>query len=823
MRTTALVVFAATCALGAPAQDNFDQFNEPPKLPGDRPSENVARGAFYTLQPAPNYRLCTDPDDKTQLTDGVYSEGYFWTQPTTVGWQSARPILITVDLGEVKPIRGVSFHTAAGRAGVAWPAAIAVFVSDDAAAFHEACELVALSAQHGSPAPGEYTTHRYWTDELRTHGRYVCFVPHMQPYAFVDEIEVYVGEADWLSEPMPGEPVADVRAHTNRMALLGAVQQRFRRDIAGVRALADREGTPRSLRREIHDELRAITNDVGRLRAADFGEGFQTILPFNALHGRVFGARARLWREEQRPLLMVWQSGLWDPLDVLADPPMEPEPHVRVHTMLNEYRAGAFNISNAADAKALVELRIAGMPGGLNPDYVTVHEVTWTDTKEGIPVAAALPEAANGDDGSYVIGIPSGMTRQVWLTFHPVDVAPGEHHGVVQLKSGDIRLDVPITLKVYDLRFPDKPTLHLGGWDYTERVGNRDVTAENREALVAHLRERFVDSPWATNVVIPRGEYDDAGGMVKEPDTAAFDAWLELWPGAAQYCVFAAVSGTFGKWAAGTPEFNAAVQAWTRFWAGYAETKGLEPDQLAWLVVDEPHRPEQDAVILAWAQAMRAAGTGIRVWEDPTYRDMAKANPEMVAACHVLCPNRIIFLNAPRSYRDFFVEHRDRGIALEFYSCSGPARLLDPYAYYRLQAWTCWRYGAQAMHFWAFSDASGASSWNEYLVERNAYTPLFLDATTVVAGKHLEACREGVEDYEYFVMLREAVAQAAGRGADAVLLERSRALLAGRSTEVCERGKSATMRWHNAEVDRTAADQMRIEVLEALTALRAER
>jgi len=283
--------------------------------------------------------------------------------------------------------------------------------------------------------------------------------------------------------------------------------------------------------------------------------------------------------------------------------------------------------------------------------------------------------------------------------------------------------------------------------------------------------------------------------------------------------VFAAVGGSFDKWKTGTPEFDAGVQAWTRFWAGHAKTKGLESEQLAWLIVDEPHALEQDAVILAWATAIRAAGTGIRVWEDPVYGDMSKANQDMVAACHVLCPNRLIFLRARQSYRDYFVEQRNRGIALEFYSCSGPARLLDPYAYYRLQAWTCWRYGAQAMHFWAFSDASGASSWNEYLVKRNAYTPLFLDATTVVAGKQMEACREGVEDYEYFVMLREAIDQAAQRGADDALLERARALLTERPAEVCEAGKSTTMRWHDADVDRAVADQARTEVIETLTAL----
>jgi len=50
-----------------------------------RPGENIARGKACSLSPNPDYRLCTDPGDPVQLTDGVYTTGYFWTQASTVG------------------------------------------------------------------------------------------------------------------------------------------------------------------------------------------------------------------------------------------------------------------------------------------------------------------------------------------------------------------------------------------------------------------------------------------------------------------------------------------------------------------------------------------------------------------------------------------------------------------------------------------------------------------------------------------------------------------------------------------------------------------
>ena len=91
--------------------------------------ENIARGKPYTLHPMPNYPLCTDPDDRIQLTDGQYTVGYFWTQKTTVGWVRLDQIVITIDLENHYPIRGLSFNKAAGIAGVNWPQAIEVNAS----------------------------------------------------------------------------------------------------------------------------------------------------------------------------------------------------------------------------------------------------------------------------------------------------------------------------------------------------------------------------------------------------------------------------------------------------------------------------------------------------------------------------------------------------------------------------------------------------------------------------------------------------------------------------------------------------------------------
>jgi hypothetical protein len=762
-----------------------------------RPGENIALDKPYTLAPRPGYSHCTDDGDVTQLTDGVYSEGYFWTQQSTVGWQHAKPAVVTIDLGQDQPIGGVSLRTAAGTAGVFWPIGIFVFVAGEDQSFHWVGDLVSLSAQRSLPPKEGYATHRYWTDALETHGRYVAFAVSAEPYTFVDEVEVYAGDPAWVASPLPGESVGDIPAYMKRLSVRVSVERRIAADVEVLRASIADADLDQADRTELAMQLDEVSGNIADL-PAEFGDGFRAVLPLNAVHARVFGVQAQLWEAAGHDAVTVWQSPLWDALEHLGPIPDSQSPHVEIWMMNNEYRAGAFNLSNSTQAPIATTIYFEGLPDDAMPPYITVHEVAWSDTKTLQPVAAALPEAARTETG-YRIEVEPGLTQQVWLTFHPTDLLPNAYKGAIVIEAEGLpAMRVPVTLSIYPTRFPDQPSLHVGGWDYTDQPSMYMVTPENREALIAHLRERFVDSPWGTSATMPYGTFSPDGTMTAPPDTAHFDAWVDRWPGAAQYCVFASVRDHLHSIPMGTPEFDRAAQAWITFWAERITSRGLFPDQFAVLLYDEPHAPEQDAIIIAWAKALRAANTGIRVWEDPTYREITEANPEMLELCDVICPNRTIFLRGSDASRQLYIDQRDAGRTLEFYSCSGPMRLLDPYLYCRLQAWTCWQYGATASYFWAFGDDGGGTSWNEYGAVRTAYTPVFLDGTSVTAGKHMEAIRESV---------------------DQAVVERAERLLEEAPGRVCAGYEADAGFWWKAECDRTVADAVRREILEMLVAL----
>ncbi len=783
---------------------------------------NIAVGVPYELQPRPNYQHCTDAGDAKQLTDGAYTKGYFWTQKGTVGWRNHKPVFITLDLGKVQAISGVSFNTAAGVAGVQWPLAAYVFVADEKDVFYRVGELVSLSAAHGSPPAEGYAVHRYYTSDMKTHGRWVRLAISGQPYIFVDEIEVYSGDHAWLDKLHTGKPIRGLKNWMAEFAVREAVRRRLRRDIDALRecaaskkiATASIEAGGVSLDR-VHKQLSDIS--LGH------DQDFAAVLPVNALHRKIFRLQAKLWRTTGREDLVCWKSPHWDPLDHIAFPGTSPA-SVEVHLMRNEYRSAAVNFSNCADRDLKLSLSFEGLPGGSIPGWITIHEVTWTDTNSGRPIACALPEAGRTEKG-WPIAAEAGLTRQVWFTLHPESVDAGEYSGrlsVAWTSEDDMekKREIPFRVIVYPLDFPEKPAIHFGGWDYVDGKAQRGVGPGNRAALIELMRAHFADSPWASAAVMPHGGFDRKGSLTKAPDVERFDSWIGRWRGAARYCVFLSVGGRIGGIAISDERFESAVRCWAAFWADHIRSKGLEPEDFFLLLVDEPHRAEQDRTVLAWARAIHASEKGFNVWEDPTWRDIQEANREMLRACDVLCPNRPIFLSSSDAAQNLYRSIQERGCGLEFYSCSGPSTLLDPCSYYRMQFWTCWKEQAEASYFWAFSDnANGASSWNEYAMSRNTYTPHFMNDTRVVTAKMLEACREGVEDFQYFVMLREAVKRhEQTQRKNGALLKKARALLADAPENVLKTCTSKNMRWHTP-LDRSYPDRVRIEILKTLQAL----
>ena len=280
-----------------------------------QPPDNIALGKTVTFNKNPSYALCTDPDDKIQLTDGkLSSEGplrnventtSIWVQKGTVGWGNTMPVVITIDLGSVQPISGVSYSTAAGRAGVVWPGAIYMATSDDNKTWHAAGDLVPLSKKNGTPPAEGYKAFKYVTHDLHTKGRYISFGVVQTPYAFVDEIEVYKGDDAWLNQPIPGEAVSSMENLVKQTIATSYAQRRLNDDNAAIRDEVKKSNISASLKSTFMARLDKDAQATAQMQPLP--ADFKTILPLNETHRDILAVHGEVLAAEGTSPLTVWK------------------------------------------------------------------------------------------------------------------------------------------------------------------------------------------------------------------------------------------------------------------------------------------------------------------------------------------------------------------------------------------------------------------------------------------------------------------------------------------------------------------------------------
>ncbi|MEI8013082.1 MAG: LamG-like jellyroll fold domain-containing protein, partial [Candidatus Omnitrophota bacterium] len=344
--------------------------------------QNIALNKPYVFSKAPDYVYCTDNGDATQLTDGQYVQGYFWTQPGTVGWGwlNTNMVSVTIDLGKSEPIAGFSYNTAAGTAGVQLPKGIYLLVSDDNANWHYAGDLAAMNMINDAlPTLSQYALFRFKAHDMQTHGRYVKFM--MFPTGgdiFIDEIEIYRGNESFLSSGYSDAAITSTDAYFQTLVLASKLRSRLWSDRNAVAGLVNASAFSESSLAPMRNELTAILGLIPAVQIAS-PDSFSTIFPINDVHRRIFAVQAALWRAQSLTPVTVWPFFRWDNLT----PTMTPQPGVvklSMSMMSNEFRAQAFNLSNAGASDTVVRFAIKGLPGGMNPSYITVHEVLFTDT-----------------------------------------------------------------------------------------------------------------------------------------------------------------------------------------------------------------------------------------------------------------------------------------------------------------------------------------------------------------------------------------------------------------------------------------------------------
>jgi len=717
---------------------------------------NIAKGKSYTWNAKPNYSLCSDVDDNIQLTDGLFTSGklQIWTQKSTVGWQNSRSVTIIIDLGADQPISGFALSTAAGMASVRFPKNIFMMTSPNGTDYYTCGDLVQM-ADSPLPAPTSYSKFTYRTTNVRTHGRYVFlnFIA-LGNYIFMDEIEVYKGSNDFLQLPYPGLPIiikdGDLSGYN---ATFGCIN-RFINDIAQIRTRLGSSTIAPELKKSVADNLDKYSAQANNFSVTD-ATGFRAIVPYNDLHRNILACFGQILAYEGFPVLSVWHSHRYAPLSLLETPDKE-SPSLSLQMMQNEYRSESFNLTNSGKKQLDVSIRLEGLP-----NCVEVRQLEYVDTRKGIISADALTPVPYGS-GSYKTTVPSGMTRQIWLTFNPKTPGAANYSGSIKVDVGEIHHSLSFALRISPSRFPDQPTLNVGVWDYA--IANAyGINANNKEKVIADLRSHYINVAFGQRgqAAVPDASNIDVNGHITKPlDFSAFDEWLRIWPDAKHYQIFYHVTLTDNNFAGktwGTPAFRQAMKEWATAWDSHVRAKGLSKGQVQMHFVDEARTPEYFQILQDWVEAFKAGSTLVYVFNDPTslhLNNNMDYAPAALDKCDVLCPPLYYMLNYFSSnIRSYFDDRVSAGNELWVYSCVDNKHI-DP-TYFRMQPWYAFQMGGTGSCFWAYSDSRG-NPWNEYTATGSeSFSMVYLDDNGPVSTRHWEALREGIEDYEYMAMLKK--------------------------------------------------------------------
>ena len=802
-----------------------------PQAMQEMKQNNIALGKPYIFSSKPNYNLCSDDGDATQLTDGLYTKGYFWTQKSTVGWEQGIGFKhLTIDLGKVSPIGGFSVNTAYSMSATVPPVSnINIFVSDDSKEWHVVGDLVAsVQNKEGKPDIGKYNVYRL-KDSMECKGRYVMFQFIFTNFFFTDEIEIYEGPSALLDKPMSGNAIKDPTTYRYDMLVLSAFKTEACELAENIKACGPKASA-------LLEKVQAYTKGMETLSFEDSSK-IQTVYPINEYHTKLFALNAEYLRSIGLDKPLLWENCRWDNLNPLAVPAGKPETII-MEMMRGEVRSATVNLMNPTDKPLDFKVAVEGLPDGSGADF---SETLYTLTLQGKRISGALKP---GNGASISIKAIPGMNSQIWLSFKRPNLKAGSYNGRLTATSDGIRLSVPLKLVIYDFDFP-KPRLHVGGWDYLHvRKGTKNMFGmqahpeKGREAM----RDIYVDSPWGSNAnwgghrVGPQGAQFDAEGHLTNADKLDYsnwEYWLDFWKGARLYCVYLCVGKSFNGEKMGTPRFNNMVKEYFAAWADYVRKNNFPTEKVVLLIIDEPWDNDKDNTFITWAKPVIAAKTGFKLFEDPIHKDYAKGLPEMYALSDILCPNRVKMIGDadPKAYRDFFMKFKEQGKTLWLYSCSGPSRLLDPISYYRAQAWEAFDMGAEGTFFWAFGCGGGINdSWKPFMQTQKEYSPYFVSPNNdTMPAKQSEAIRESVQDYEYLCLLRDRIAELRKAGKSGRKLDAAEALLkeapkhALKLVSVKDASKSinakAAIMW-DEEKDRSLMDTERVKLLRMLNALK---
>ena len=379
-------------------------------------------------------------------------------------------------------------------------------------------------------------------------------------------------------------------------------------------------------------------------------------------------------------------------------------------------------------------------------------------------------------------------TQPLWATVRvPADAAPGTYRGTVSIRPANAEaLEIPLEVTVWDFALPKESHVRV----------IYDFRAPDMREEALRTWWKFLADHRICPGILPAPKFDYKAGQVAM-DTAEFDR-------AAAYCLDELKMNAFYSpwffyafgWAHAPkklfgfePFTKEYVDAYTRCLKAYMDhlrKKGWA-DRVVLYISDEPHFRRKEVIeqMLEVCRMVRSVEPDIRI-----YSSTWEYCPEWAGQINVW---------GAGPHGSFPVEtlrERQKAGDIIWFTTDGHMCTDTPYcAIERLLPWLCWKYGVQAYEFWGvnwWTYDPWEFGWHRFISQSDdgvryyyvrypngdgylAYPGKRVGVDGPVSSIRLEQAREGVEDFEYFYLLDQLIAEAKKRGVNVRDAERARA------------------------------------------------
>jgi len=452
----------------------------------------------------------------------------------------------------------------------------------------------------------------------------------------------------------------------------------------------------------------------------------------------------------------------------------------------------------------------------------TVEYVPVAQPTDDVGTPGAWPDPLPPHRGG--VALEPGRNQPFWITVRvPAGTLAGDYRGLIHIAANGSSRQVPLQVHVWGFDLPQETHVRSGfglSQRLIRRYHNLDTEEEYRQVSELYLRS-FAEhrvAPYSVGADIGvEWQTSPQGEIEPQLDFSAFDAAAENALDEFGFNSFVLGlqglgGGTFESrrlgeiagHAQGTPEHEAAFTRYVRAVQDHLEQRGwLDKAYIYWF--DEPEEKDYDFVRDGMALIGRAGPKLTRMLtEHPT--------PALYGAVDLWCIPTYMLEEQPV---------RDRQAAGEeiwWYLCTGPKApyftlFLDHYGTeMRLWLWETWKYGLDGILVWqtnywtssaAYPNPALQNPWDDPMSWVSSYGRrpgvrqpwgngdgrFFYPPNRDPANdttKHLEGpvpsirwelLRDGIEDYEYFRLLRQEIVRLKASGADPALYAEAAELL----------------------------------------------